>query len=87
MEGDDPEQIRARIQDLTEAAMKLGEAIYKAQAEAEAAARRTAGRRRPGRTTTSSTPTSRISATTRRSPDPHGRTDGPPARGGAIRAV
>ena len=36
MEGDDPEKIRARAQDLTEAAMKLGEAIYKAQAEAEA---------------------------------------------------
>ena len=33
MEGDDPEKIRARSQDLTEAAMKLGEAIYKAQAE------------------------------------------------------
>ena len=40
MEGDDPEKIRARAQDLTEAAMKLGEAIYKAQAEAEAARRR-----------------------------------------------
>ena len=38
MEGDDPEKIRARAQDLTEAAMKLGEAIYKAQAEADAAA-------------------------------------------------
>ena len=33
MEKDDPEKIRARAQDLTEAAMKLGEAIYKAQAE------------------------------------------------------
>jgi molecular chaperone DnaK len=33
MEKDDPERIRARSQDLTEAAMKLGEAIYKAQAE------------------------------------------------------
>ena len=33
MEGEDPEKIRARSQDLTEAAMKLGEAIYKAQAE------------------------------------------------------
>ncbi len=43
MEGDDPEKIRARAQDLTEAAMKLGEAIYKAQAEAEAGPR-------PGRT-------------------------------------
>jgi molecular chaperone DnaK len=38
MEKDDPERIRARSQDLTEAAMKLGEAIYKAQAEADAAA-------------------------------------------------
>ena len=33
MDGEDPEKIRARSQDLTEAAMKLGEAIYKAQAE------------------------------------------------------
>jgi molecular chaperone DnaK len=38
MEGDDPEKIRARAQDLTEAAMKLGEAIYKAQAAQEGAA-------------------------------------------------
>ena len=37
MEGDDPEKIRARAQDLTEAAMKLGEAIYKAQQETETA--------------------------------------------------
>ncbi len=36
MEKDDAERIRARSQDLTEAAMKLGEAIYKSQAaEAE----------------------------------------------------
>ena len=33
MEGEDAERIRARSQDLTEAAMKLGEAIYKAQAD------------------------------------------------------
>jgi molecular chaperone DnaK len=33
MEGDSAEKIRARSQDLTEAAMKLGEAIYKAQTE------------------------------------------------------
>ena len=53
MERDDPEKIRARAQDLTEAAMKLGEAIYKAQAEADAGAaaagrrqRRGSGRRR-----------------------------------------
>ena len=32
METDDADRIRARSQDLTEAAMKLGEAIYKAQA-------------------------------------------------------
>ena len=38
MEGDDAERIRARAQDLTEAAMKLGEAIYKAQAEEAAKA-------------------------------------------------
>ena len=37
MEKDDPERIRARSQDLTEAAMKLGEAIYKSQQEADAA--------------------------------------------------
>jgi len=38
MEGEDAEKIRARAQDLTEAAMKLGEAIYKAQAEADVSA-------------------------------------------------
>ena len=41
LEGDDAEAIKARSQDVTEAAMKLGEAIYKEQqeaAEAEAAA-------------------------------------------------
>jgi molecular chaperone DnaK len=43
MEGDDPEKIRARCQDLTEAAMKLGEAIYKAQAEEAEAAGSEAG--------------------------------------------
>jgi molecular chaperone DnaK len=37
MEGDDTEKIRARSQDLTEAAMKLGEAIYKAEAERQQA--------------------------------------------------
>ena len=42
MEGDDPEKIKARIQDVTEAAMKLGEAIYKAQAEENAASEATA---------------------------------------------
>ncbi|MFO1141950.1 MAG: molecular chaperone DnaK [Amaricoccus sp.] len=44
MEGEDPERIRARAQDLTEAAMKLGEAIYKAQAA------ETAGQGEPGST-------------------------------------
>ena len=38
MEGEDAEKIRARSQDLTEAAMKLGEAIYKAQQAEESAA-------------------------------------------------
>ena len=41
LEGDDVETIKTRIQDVTEAAMKLGEAIYKEQqesAEAEAGA-------------------------------------------------
>ncbi len=37
LEGEDPEAIKARIQDVTEASMKLGEAIYKAQAEEMAA--------------------------------------------------
>jgi molecular chaperone DnaK len=37
MEGEDAEKIRARSQDLTEAAMKLGEAIYKAEADRQAA--------------------------------------------------
>jgi molecular chaperone DnaK len=33
LESDDPDKIRSRSQDVTEAAMKLGEAIYKAEAE------------------------------------------------------
>ena len=33
LEGDDSEKIKARSQDLTEASMKLGEAIYKAESE------------------------------------------------------
>ena len=33
LESDDPDKIRGRSQDVTEAAMKLGEAIYKAEAE------------------------------------------------------
>ena len=38
MEGNSAEKIRARSQDLAEAAMKLGEAIYKAEQEAQAKA-------------------------------------------------
>ncbi len=34
-EGDDAEEIKAKTQALTEASMKLGEAIYKSQAETE----------------------------------------------------
>ena len=33
LESDDAEKIKARCQDLTEASMKLGEAIYKAEAD------------------------------------------------------
>ena len=33
LESDDPEKIRARCQDVTEASMKLGEAIYKSESE------------------------------------------------------
>ena len=33
LSSDDPDKIRARSQDVTEASMKLGEAIYKAEAE------------------------------------------------------
>jgi molecular chaperone DnaK len=33
LESDDPDKIKSRSQDVTEAAMKLGEAIYKAEAE------------------------------------------------------
>ncbi|MGM0585138.1 MAG: molecular chaperone DnaK, partial [Pseudomonadota bacterium] len=37
MEGEDAEEVKAKIQALTDASMKLGEAIYKAQAETEQA--------------------------------------------------
>ncbi len=37
LESDDAEKIKARSQDLTEASMKLGEAIYKAEAEKNSA--------------------------------------------------
>ena len=33
LDSDDAEKIKARSQDLTEASMKLGEAIYKAEAD------------------------------------------------------
>jgi ElaB/YqjD/DUF883 family membrane-anchored ribosome-binding protein len=67
MEGEDAEAIKARIQDLTEASMKLGEAIYKSARVPQAKA---PSRAEPARTTTSSMPTSRTSAaTTTRSPD------------------
>ena len=33
LDGDNPEKIRSGIQNVSEASMKLGEAIYKAQAE------------------------------------------------------
>jgi molecular chaperone DnaK len=36
LDGDDADKIRARSQDVTEAAMKLGEAIYKAQSDESA---------------------------------------------------
>ena len=66
LQGEDVEAIKARTNDLMQAQMKLGEAMYKAQqaAERRATARR---RRRPGRRTTSSTPSSAKSTTTRRS--------------------
>ncbi len=38
MEGDDPEKIKSRSQDVMEASMKLGEAIYKSEQEAGASA-------------------------------------------------
>ena len=42
LSSDDPDKIRARSQDVTEASMKLGEAIYKADAETNAEATETA---------------------------------------------
>ena len=57
---------------LTQAAMKVGEAMYKAEAAAGRARQPAAagGRRAASPPTTSSTPSSRTSATTRRRPDP-----------------
>jgi molecular chaperone DnaK len=43
MEGDDQAEIEARTQELTDASMKLGEAMYKAAQEAEAASGEGAG--------------------------------------------
>ena len=78
MEKDDVERIRARSQDLTEASMKLGEAIYKTQ-QAEADTPRPGRIPRPRVTTTSWMPTSRISATTRRT-EAHERVNRWPSR-------
>ncbi|HUF88304.1 MAG TPA: molecular chaperone DnaK [Thermohalobaculum sp.] len=44
MEGEDAEAIQSKAQALTEASMKLGEAIYKAQAEEQAAQQETGAR-------------------------------------------
>ena len=64
-QGDDVEAIKARTNDLMQAQMKLGEAMYKAQ---QARRRpRGAGAAAPSPRTTSSTPTSGKSTTTRRS--------------------
>ena len=91
--GEDAEAIKTKTNDLAQAAMKLGEAMYKAQqADAQAgaaAAGRGAGRRRPRTrraTRRSSTPSSRTSPTRtrRRAPaDPEqGQRTRPPARAG-----
>ena len=64
LEGEDSEAIKARTNDLAQASMKLGEAMYKAQG----AGTRRRGRARPRQRTTSSTPTSRKSARTTRNP-------------------
>jgi molecular chaperone DnaK len=64
LETEDAGKIKGGIQNVTEAAMKLGEAIYKAsqeEAESDAEAEDEAARRWM---TTSSTPISRISTTT-----------------------
>ena len=66
LQGEDVEAIKARTNDLMQAQMKLGEAMYKAQQAAGPGAeapRRAAARPR----TTSSTPSSAKSTTTRRS--------------------
>ncbi len=66
LEGEDAEAIKARTEDLVQASMKLGEAMYKAQGEAS---RLRARAPRAARRTMSSTLTSRKSATTRSRPD------------------
>ncbi len=61
---DDAEEIKSGIQNVTEAAMKLGEAIYKAEQEAEAGEAEPTMVRPRVWTTISSMPISRISTTT-----------------------
>ena len=74
MEGTDVEALKQATERLSQAAMKIGEAMYKAQqaeeaasATAQAVAWRPAGRRAPSRTRRSSTPSSRKLTTRRRS--------------------
>ena len=91
--GEDAEAIKTKTNDLAQAAMKLGEAMYKAQqADAQAGRRRAPVRRRAAgprtrrATRRSSTPSSRTSPTRtrRRVPaDPEqGKRQRPPARAG-----
>jgi molecular chaperone DnaK len=82
LEGDDAGKIRSGVQNVTEAAMKLGEAIYKAeQVKAQGGPRMT--RVRAASTTTSWTRTSRISTTTSATSD--GVTE-PPGPARSVRA-
>ena len=66
LEGEDASDIQAKTQNLTQAAMKLGEAMYKAQAAAAPNPAQALPRARP--TKVSSTPSSRKSPTTRSRP-------------------
>jgi len=65
LQGEDVEAIKAKTDDLMQAQMKLGEAMYKAQQAADPA--RPKARRPASPRTTSSTPNSRKWTTTRRS--------------------
>ncbi len=49
LEGEDPDKIKSGIQNVTEASMKLGEAIYKAEAEASESAADDTGSGEPAR--------------------------------------